>query len=147
MSFRNATRADVPAVVALLADDPLGAQRETADLTPYLAAFDAMQDGDHNTLVVGEDAGGRIVATFQLTVIPGLSLRAARRAQIESIRVATDQRGTGLGGALMAEAESRARAAGCSLLQLTTNRSRVRAHAFYDRLGFEASHIGYKKPL
>ena len=145
--FRDATRQDVPAVVALLADDALGAAREGADLAPYLAAFDAMQaEEGANTLIVGE-AAGRIVATCQLTVISGLSLRASRRAQVESVRVAAGLRGRGIGAALMAEAEARARAAGCTLLQLTTNRARGEAHRFYERLGYTPSHLGFKKPL
>jgi GNAT superfamily N-acetyltransferase len=144
--FRDATREDVPAVVALLADDTLGAGREAADLAPYLAAFDAMQAEGGNILIVGEEAG-RIVATCQLTVISGLSLRASRRAQVESVRVASDRRGRGIGAAMMAEAEARARAAGCALLQLTTNRARADAHRFYERLGFTPSHLGFKKPL
>ncbi|MDO9524490.1 MAG: GNAT family N-acetyltransferase [Gemmobacter sp.] len=144
--FRSAERADVPAVVALLADDALGASRETADLAPYLAAFDQMQSESANHLIVAE-AEGRIVATYQITFISGLSLRAARRAQVESVRVATDLRSRGLGAALMADAEARARAAGCRLIQLTTNKTRARAHAFYDGLGFTASHIGYKRDL
>lgn len=144
--FREATRSDVPAIVAMLADDALGAAREGTDLAPYLAAFDAMQGEGGNTLIVGE-AGGRIVATCQLTFISGLSLKAARRAQVESVRVASDMRGQGVGEALLAEAERRARAAGCTLLQLTMNRSRADAKRFYERIGFEASHFGFKKRL
>lgn len=144
--FREARREDVPAVVALLAEDALGAAREGGDMTPYLAAFDAMQAEGGNILIVGEDAG-RVVATCQLTLISGLSLRASRRAQVESVRVAADRRGRGIGAALMAEAEARARAAGCHLLQLTTNAERGRALRFYQRLGFTASHIGLKRDL
>lgn len=145
--FRDATRADVPAVMALLADDALGATRETASAADYLAGFDAMATEPNSHIVVGEDDAGRIVATFQLTFLRGLSHRAARRAQIESVRVAAGLRGQGLGAVLMAEAEARARAAGCSLMQLTTHTDRTRAHAFYDRLGYHPTHIGYKKAL
>lgn len=144
--FRPARRDDVPAIVALLRDDALGATREGEDMAGYLAAFDAIAAEGGNTVIVGE-LGGRIAATYQITVISGLSLRAARRAQIESVRVATHLRGHGLGARLIADAETRARAAGCRLLQLTTNRSRTRAQAFYERLGFTASHIGYKRDL
>jgi len=145
--FREATRADVPAVVALLADDTLGKAREGTDLAPYLAAFAAMQAEGANRLIVGEEDSGRIVATYQITVISGLSLRAARRAQVESVRVAADLRGRGAGAALMADAETRARAAGCRLMQLTSNRTRADAQRFYERLGFTPSHIGYKRDL
>ncbi|HRO14368.1 MAG TPA: GNAT family N-acetyltransferase [Paracoccus sp. (in: a-proteobacteria)] len=144
--FRPATRADIPAVVAMLADDILGAGREGAEMAPYLAAFDAMQDEGANHLIVGEN-GGHIVACYQIVFISGLSLSGARRAEIEGVRVAAHLRGRGLGAALMADAEARARAAGCRLIQLTTNRMREDAHRFYARLGFTPSHIGFKKSL
>lgn len=146
IAFRPASRADVPAVIALLADDALGATREVADPAPYRAAFDAMQAEGANHLIVGE-MDGRIIACYQITFISGLSLTASRRAQIEGVRVAADQRGQGLGTALIADAESRARAAGCALMQLTTNAARTDAHRFYDRLGYSPSHIGMKKRL
>ncbi|WP_333830716.1 GNAT family N-acetyltransferase [Pararhodobacter sp.] len=146
--WREARRGDVPAVVALLREDVLGATREGDELAPYLAAFDQMaQEGGNRLIVAEQGADGPIVATYQITFISGLSLQAARRAQIESVRVAETQRGSGLGAALMADAEVRARAAGCALMQLTTNRARERAQAFYERLGFTASHIGYKRKL
>lgn len=146
LTFRPVTREDVPAVVALLADDVLGRGRESAELAPYLAAFDAMQAEGGNQLIVGE-AGDQVLATYQLTVISGLSLSAARRAQIEAVRVDASLRGQGAGAALMADVEARARAAGASLMQLTSNASRTDAHRFYERLGYAPSHIGFKKPL
>ena len=144
--FRLARREDVPEVVALLADDMLGRGREIAGSASYFAAFDAMQDEGGNHLIVGED-DGLIVACYQLTFISGLSLSAARRAQIEAVRVAASCRGRKIGEAMIGDAEQRARAAGCTLLQFTTNKSRNDAHRFYDRMGFTASHIGYKKSL
>ncbi|MCB2137473.1 MAG: GNAT family N-acetyltransferase [Rhodobacteraceae bacterium] len=144
--FREATREDVPAVVALLTDDALGATREGDDIAGYLEAFDRMQTEGGNTLIVGEE-GGMIVATYQLTFISGLSLRASRRAQVESVRVATALRGQGIGEAMFADADARARAAGCRLMQLTMNASRKDARRFYERLGFTPSHIGFKREL
>jgi GNAT superfamily N-acetyltransferase len=144
--FRLANRDDVPAVVALLADDILGQAREQSPLDAYLAAFDAMQAEGQNHLVVGE-VSGQIAACYQITFISGLSLSAARRAHIEAVRVAASQRGHRIGEALIRDAEARARDAGCSLMQFTTNKSRGDAHRFYDRLGFTPSHIGYKKSL
>ncbi|MFH5776110.1 GNAT family N-acetyltransferase [Paracoccus sp. NGMCC 1.201697] len=146
VNFRPASRDDVAAVVALLADDMLGKGREGTDLAPYLAAFDAMQDEGANLLVVGT-VGDTVVACYQITFISGLSLTATRRAQIEGVRVAGHLRGQRIGEALIADAEARARAAGCTLMQFTTNKSRAQAHRFYDRLGFTPSHIGYKKSL
>jgi GNAT superfamily N-acetyltransferase len=146
VTFREATETDVPAVLALLRDDALGAAREGEDIAAYRAAFARMQASPGNTLIVGE-AEGRIVATCQLTVIHGLSLGAASRAQVESVRVESGLRGQGVGAALMAEAERRARAAGCRLLQLTSNAARQDAQRFYAGLGFAPSHVGFKKPL
>ncbi len=145
--FREATREDVPAIVALLADDVLGQARELSDLVAYLAAFDVMQIEAGNTVIVGEDAAGTLVATYQLTFISGLSLAAARRAQVESVRVASHLRGQGIGEAMFADAETRARAAGCSLMQLTMNATRTDSHRFYERLGFKPTHTGFKRAL
>ncbi|MEM7057872.1 MAG: GNAT family N-acetyltransferase [Pseudomonadota bacterium] len=145
-TFREAIRADVPAVVALLLDDALGTTREMSEPDLYFGAFDAMQAEGGNTLIVGEQEG-RIIATYQLTFISGLSHRATRRAQVESVRVATHLRGEGIGTQMMADAEARARAAGCRMIQLTTHASRNRARTFYDSLDFTPSHVGYKRML
>ncbi|MBT8456318.1 MAG: GNAT family N-acetyltransferase [Rhodobacteraceae bacterium] len=145
-AFRIARREDVPDVMALLTDDVLGGGREGAPMEHYLAAYDAMQAEGTNHLIVGQ-AGGRIVATYQITFISGLSLRATRRAQIESVRVASDLRGQRIGEAMIADAEARARAAGCGLLQLTMNQTRTDTARFYARMGFAASHTGFKKAL
>ena len=146
ITFRQATAADIPAIVALLHDDPLGQTRESSEATDYDAAFAAMAAEPHNIIVVGEIAG-QIVATMQLTFISGLSRKASRRAQIEAVRVASSHRGQKIGEKLMAEAERRAIEAGCTMIQLTSDKSRTRAHEFYTRLGFTASHIGYKRFL
>jgi GNAT superfamily N-acetyltransferase len=146
MRFRNATRADVPDIVALLTDDPLGKGREGAEAEAYLQAFDDIAANPMHQLIVG-DSDGRIVACCQLTILAGLSRGGSRRALVEAVRVATDLRSKGLGALLMAECEARARAAGCTIIQLTTDRSREAAHRFYERLGYHASHLGMKKPL
>lgn len=144
--WRDAKREDVPAIVALLTEDTLGAARESDDMAAYLAAFDAMSYEYGNSLIVGE-ADGRVVATYQLTFITGLSLRATRRAQIESVRVAAKLRSEGVGEAMMRDAEMRALHEGCTLLQLTADKSREDAHRFYERAGFTPSHIGFKRKL
>lgn len=146
MIFRDATRADVPAIVDLLADDRLGAGREGADPEAYLIAFDEIDVNPMHQLIVG-DHEGRIVACAQVTILAGLSRGGMRRALVEAVRVAADLRSQGVGAALMAECEARARLARAGVIQLTTDKSRVRAHAFYARLGFQASHLGMKKAL
>ena len=144
--WREALRADVPAIVALLREDALGASREDDDMQSYLAAFDAMSYEYGNSLIVGE-ADGRIVATYQLTFISGLSRRASRRAQVESVRVAAKLRSEGVGSALMRDAEMRAVHAGCTLIQLTSDKTRDAAQRFYERAGYTPSHTGFKKTL
>ena len=144
--FREADRGDVAAIMALLAEDDLGRAREATDAKPYLDAFDRMAAQPGNAVIVGE-VWDDIVACYQITLIDGLSRGGARRAQIEAVRVVSARRGGGIGRHAMTDAETRARAAGCALLQLTSDRSRDAAHDFYEGLGFEASHLGFKKTL
>ncbi|MFX0543960.1 GNAT family N-acetyltransferase [Roseovarius sp. S1116L3] len=146
-TFRLARREDVPAVVALLTDDVLGAAREGDDLTRYYDAFDRMAVEGANLLIVGTAPDGEVIATYQITFISGLSLRAARRAQIESVRVATACRGQGIGREMFRDAFARARAESCALVQLTMNTQRHEAKRFYESLGFTASHHGFKYAL
>jgi GNAT superfamily N-acetyltransferase len=147
LTFRRATVDDVATIVAMLADDALGARRESLDnLTPYQDAFRAI-DGDARQYLAVAERDGVIVGTLQLTFIPGLSLKGAMRAQIEGVRVASSARGTGLGSQLIEWAVDEARARGCRMVQLTTNNSRTDAHRFYEKLGFEPTHIGFKRML
>ncbi|GAA4616704.1 GNAT family N-acetyltransferase [Saccharopolyspora hordei] len=145
--LRRATSADLPGIVDLLADDPLGATRESAaDLAPYRAAFAAI-DADPAHLLVAATCGDHVVGTVQLTFLPGLSRRGALRAQIEAVRVHEQHRGHGLGGAMVRWCLSEARRRGCALVQLTSDKQRPEAHRFYERLGFTASHEGFKLAL
>ncbi|MCY0935046.1 GNAT family N-acetyltransferase [Streptomyces sp. H34-S4] len=145
--IRPATEGDLPAIVALLADDPLGAAREsTDDLTPYVAALKRLTDDPHQHVVVAV-RGGRVVGTLQLTIVPGLSRMGSTRSIIEGVRVHTDERGSGLGTRFIEWAIERSRAENCGLVQLTSDVTRVDAHRFYERLGFTASHVGFKLQL
>jgi GNAT superfamily N-acetyltransferase len=141
--IRRATAADVPAIVAMLADDPLGATREAPGDPAYAAAF-AEIDADPRQYLAVACAGDEVVGTMQLTFIPGLSRRGATRALIEAVRVRSDRRGSGLGSRLAEWAVETARSRGAALVQLTTDASRTEAHRFYERLGFTASHVGMK---
>ncbi len=147
--IRRATALDLPAVVRLLADDPLGATREQyADPLPdaYHTAFAAMESQTGNVLLVAI-VDGEVVGCLQLTVIPGISRLGASRAQIEGVRVAATHRGARIGEALVADAIERAKDANCALVQLTTDNTRADAKRFYERLGFEATHVGMKLRL
>lgn len=146
VGFRRAVPEDVVGIVALLADDPLGASRESQEVAPYLGAFAAIDADPGQLLMVGEADGG-LLATFQLSFIPGLSRGGSLRCQIEAVRVAESQRGSGLGAAMIGWAVAEARRRGCAMVQLTTDKSRLNAHRFYRRLGFVASHEGMKLSL
>lgn len=146
LTFRDARREDVPAIVALLADDILGAGRETAVDDAYWAAFEEIEADPRNRLIVAE-AGGEIVGTLQLTLLPGLSRHGMLRAQIEAVRVAAAQRGQGTGTAMIEWAIAAARRHGCGLVQLTSDKRRGEAIRFYESLGFRASHEGLKLEL
>ena len=143
----RASESDVPALAALLADDVLGAERESTDVEPYLVAFQEI-DRDRNQLLVAvRDADDNLVGTMQLTLIPGLARAGAKRLQIEGVRLAATTRGTGLGTALFEWAHEYGYRHGAALVQLTTDKTRTDAHRFYDRLGYRASHEGFKRPL
>ena len=149
ITIRRAAREDVPAIVRLLADDPLGRLRERAEtpLPPaYYVAFAAIDADPRHELVVVELAG-QVIGTLQLTVLPYLTHQGGLRAQIEAVRVDLRYRDLGIGQRLFAWAIDRAREHGCRMVQLTTNASRGDAHRFYERLGFVPSHIGMKLDL
>lgn len=147
LEIRPAVADDIPAIVEMLADDPLGSTRESPDdLTPYLAAFErlAADPNQHQVVAVRE---GRVIGTLQLTIVPGLSRKGALRSIIEGVRVHADERGSGLGTRFIEWAVGESRRQGCQLVQLTSDATRTDARRFYERLGFTASHVGFKLEL
>ena len=149
LNFRRATEADVPAIIRMLADDTLGASREALgaeSLPRYLSAFREI-DTDPNQFLLVVDDGGEIVGTLQLSFIAGLSRGGMKRGLVEAVRVSSDRRGEKLGEAMITWAIEKCQHEQCGMVQLTTDKSRTDAHRFYDRLGFEPSHIGYKMML
>ena len=147
LEIRAAALDDLSAIVGMLADDPLGAQRESPDdLAPYVSALERLSSDPNQHLVVATRKG-RVVGTLQLTVVPGLSRRAATRSIIEGVRIHADERGSGLGTRLIEWAIEESRRQNCQLVQLTSDNTRIDAHRFYERLGFTASHVGFKLAL
>jgi GNAT superfamily N-acetyltransferase len=144
---REAVARDVPAIVDLIAADQIAAERDGGDLAPYTQAFAEIDADPAQLLVVVTDARRAVLGTLQLTFIPGLARRGALRAQIEAVRIHRDHRGRGLGHQLIAWAIQEARHRGCALVQLTSDKRRQDAHRFYGRLGFAATHDGFKLRL
>lgn len=146
IEIRAAHIDDLPAIVAMLADDSLGRTREQPGEAAYEVAFAEIEADPRQLLAVAEREG-EVVGTLQVTFVPGLSRMGATRAQIEAVRVRSDQRGRGTGRRLVEWAVDVARHRGASLVQLTSDASRQRAHTFYESLGFRATHVGMKREL
>jgi ribosomal protein S18 acetylase RimI-like enzyme len=144
ITIRRAARGDVAAIIAMLADDKLGSARERVEepLPPsYFKAFEAL-DRDPNIQLVVAEEGGRVVGCLQLCILPGLSSQGASRGLIEDVRVASDRRSRGIGEQLVQWAVAQSRARDCKLVELLTHHTRVDAQRFYERLGFQRSHVG-----
>lgn len=149
ISFRAATATDLPRIVEMLADDMLGRGRESAGgplQGSYADAFRAIETDANNELLVA-CIDGQVAAMLQLTYTPSLSFQGSWRATVESVRTASELRGRGIGAALMLHAVERARARSCVMVQLSTNKARIDARRFYERLGFTATHEGMKLML
>lgn len=149
--LRAATVDDVPAVVALLSDDPISASRgdraRPEDMAAYRRGFGEIDADPANVLLVLEHPDDGAVATMQLTLIPGMARAGAARLQVEAVRVRSDRRSGGLGAAMMQWVIQVARDTGAGLIQLTSDAARADAHRFYERLGFAPSHVGFKYRL
>ena len=147
--LRRATAADLGPLMELLADDPVSASRgdraDPADTVLYRNALERILLDPANDLLVATDADGALVGTMQLTLIPGMARRGGARLQVEAVRVGSDRRSAGIGGAMMRwVADTAAPALGAALVQLTSDAARVDAHRFYERLGYARSHVGFK---
>ena len=148
--FRRARETDLPAIISLLAADELGQQRENPSLPlakEYEDAFQAVRADKNQLLAVAVCADDTVVGTLQISFLPGLSRKGAWRGQIEAVRVAKSHRGSCLGQKMFRWAIAECQARGCSLVQLTSDNTRSDAHKFYEKLGFVASHVGYKLKL
>ncbi|GLQ07263.1 GNAT family N-acetyltransferase [Sneathiella chinensis] len=149
ITIRKAREQDILGIVRLLADDPLGAQRETATeplALFYRDAFAKMERQEGNDYYIAEE-DGQILGCMQVTMIAGLSRKGMTRCQIEGVRIASDCRSAGVGRHMIKYAIRLAKQAGCGLVQLTTDKTREDAHRFYEKLGFEPSHVGMKLDL
>lgn len=146
VQIREATENDLTAIVALFADDPLGGHGDTTDpeaLPDYRVAFARISAAPNETLYVAE-LDAEVVGTFQTMITTTLTARGSSNMIIEAVQTRSDMRGRGIGAAMIEFAVEKARDDGMRLVQLTSNAARKDAHRFYERLGFKASHIGFK---
>ena len=144
--FRLARRADLPSIVRLLADDELGSQRERyEDPLPdsYYSAFEQLNSDPNHELMVAE-RNGEVIGTLHLIFLPSVSYQGGLRAQVESVRVDKRFQSQGIGSEMMKWSMERARQRGAHIVQLTTHKTRLDAHRFYERLGFKGTHVGMK---
>lgn len=144
---QRAARSDVPGIVALLTEDEFAGERETDERDRYEAAFDVLARDSAHYLAVVRNGEDRIVATVQLTIIPGLLRGGTTRLQIEGLRVAASERSHGLGTALIGWAHQHGRNHGAGRVQVSTDATRDQAHRFYRALGYEPTHTGFTRSI
>ena len=150
LTFRKAKIADLPAIIKMMADDVLGKTREDFRLPLpdfYLQAFEEIQEDKNSLLIVVDLAEQKNIATMHLYFMPALGRKGKKRMQIEAVRVNKDLRGQGIGEEMIKWAIGKAKENNCGLIQLTTDKERIDAHRFYERLGFKPSHLGMKLEL
>lgn len=142
--FRKAIFADLEMIISLLADDELGKQREGCSVAPaYIAAFDRIvADPNQFLMVVQKD--GQVVGTCHLTLMPSLTFQGGLRMNIEAVRVDSSFRGQGIGEWMFDKLVELAKTEGCKIIQLSTNKERIDALRFYEKIGFKATHEGMK---
>ncbi len=143
VAVREASVEDASRLAVLLDGGSLTAKEDVTDVAAYRDALSEILATDGQTVLVAERAG-EVVGLCQLITFRHIQERGGRCAEVESVHVDEACRGQGVGSTLMGEAVRRARAEGCYRVQLTSNVARVEARQWYERLGFEASHVGFK---
>ena len=147
MHLRKATLNDLPSIIALLADDELGNTREQSDTTiapRYLTAFELINKDPNQFLMVVTNEAQTVIGTCHLTLMPSLTFTGSTRFQIEAVRIAASCRGQKIGEWMIKEVIALGKTHGATIIQLTTNIKRPKAKSFYEKVGFESTHIGMK---
>ena len=146
LSYRKARKEELSHIIALLIEDDLGKTREHLDAAldeAYLKAF-ALIDKDPNQYLMVVILDEEIVGTCHLTIMPSLTFKGALRMQIEAVRVSDKMRGQNIGEHMIKHAIEYGKSCGATLIQLMTNKERMRAKKFYEKVGFVATHEGMK---
>lgn len=140
VSLRRAVEADLPAVLALLAE--FAPQEGPLPVAQAGAIFARIQATPRMAVWLVERAG-IAVGTYTMLVMENLGHRGAPLAIVESVMVTASARGGRIGEAMMRHAMARAAEAGCYKLALSSNNRRLDAHRFYRRLGFAPHGISF----
>ncbi|WP_420411178.1 GNAT family N-acetyltransferase [Roseibium sp.] len=145
--IEKASAEHLPAIIAIINAGATSVRKdkEFADWQEYLPTFEAMLAAPEMDIYVALDAAGDVIGTYQIHFLKGLAFRGRPRVELESVHVRADQRGTGIGRLMMEHAEQLAKDANACMVQLTSNKEREGSHHFYKRLGYDQSHLGYKK--
>ena len=146
LTFRQAVEADLPFIVQLLTEDAVRATDDRPDEPFHPRYVTALHElaADPNQMMMVAVLDGETVGTLQLTFIPGIAGLGTRRCLVEAVHIAPTHRSRGLGTEMIHWAIAQARERGCGMVQLTSNKKRLAAHRFYERLGFLKSHEGFK---
>jgi GNAT superfamily N-acetyltransferase len=146
LTYRKAVEADLPFIVKLLTEDAVVATDDRPDEPYHPRYVTALRelDADPNQLMLVAVLDGERVGTVQLTFIPGIARLGMKRCLVEAVHIAPAHRSKGFGTQMIQWAIAQARERGCGMVQLTSNKKRLDAHRFYERLGFAKSHEGFK---
>ncbi|MBO9424500.1 GNAT family N-acetyltransferase [Labrenzia sp. R4_1] len=149
IKIEKATHSHLADIVAIINAGATSVRKgkEYGSFEEYRPAFEAMLAAPEMDIYVALDAAGEVIGTYQIHFLKGLAFQGRPRVELESVHVRADQRGSGVGKLMIAHAEKLAVEAGACLVQLTSNKEREGSHHFYKRLGYDQSHLGYKKML
>lgn len=145
-TYRKAQFNDLSKIITLLHDDDLGRTRENAfnNLDAYESAFRRI-DNDPNQYLIVVMNTNKIIGTCHCTLIPSLTFKGSLRMQIEGVRVSQAFQNQGVGRGIINHAEQWGISHGAKITQLTTNKTRAQSMKFYEKLGFEPTHVGFKR--
>ena len=142
VQVREARPTDAVEAVRLLSQ--LGHAQPAGKDSARLAAF--IEQGE--CVLVAERASSssaRLLGVVTLHVAPVMH-RAGPIGRLSALVVDESARGGGIGRALVAAAEAYFAARGCAMIEVTSNKARTDAHAFYERLGYAATSVRFAKP-
>ena len=141
LKIRRAKGSDAAYLAALSGE--LGYPVTTSQMKLRLSRLKAAAD---NAVFVAETRG-EVIGWVHISA--NRLLEVAFRAEVNGLVVSEKQRSNGAGARLLEAAEKWARGKRCVNMSVRSNVSRERAHAFYERHGYEhyKTQKAFRKPL